>query len=75
MLRNKSIFQIGTLICLTSISICNLLIDLQLQPCIFCYFFEVAYLTTPSVSGLFSVDDRLVSECGAVAGMGNIDAV
>jgi hypothetical protein len=28
MLRNKSIFQISTLICLSSISICNLLIDL-----------------------------------------------
>jgi hypothetical protein len=28
MLRNKSIFQISTLICLTSISIYNLLIDL-----------------------------------------------
>jgi hypothetical protein len=28
MLRNKSIFQISTLICLCSISICNLLIDL-----------------------------------------------
>jgi hypothetical protein len=27
-LRNKSIFQISTLICLSSISICNLLIDL-----------------------------------------------
>jgi hypothetical protein len=28
MLRNKRIFQISTLICLSSISICNLLIDL-----------------------------------------------
>jgi hypothetical protein len=28
MLRNKSIFQISTLVCLCSISICNLLIDL-----------------------------------------------
>jgi hypothetical protein len=28
MLRNKSIFQISTLVCLSSISICNLLIDL-----------------------------------------------
>jgi hypothetical protein len=28
MLRNKSIFQISSLICLRSISICNLLIDL-----------------------------------------------
>jgi hypothetical protein len=28
MLRNKSIFQISTLICLSSISICNLHIDL-----------------------------------------------
>jgi hypothetical protein len=28
MLRNKSIFQISTLLCLSSISICNLLIDL-----------------------------------------------
>jgi hypothetical protein len=28
MFRNKSIFQISTLICLSSISICNLLIDL-----------------------------------------------
>jgi hypothetical protein len=28
MLRNKSIFQIRALICLSSISICNLLIDL-----------------------------------------------
>jgi hypothetical protein len=28
MLRNKSIFQISTLIGLTSISVCNLLIDL-----------------------------------------------
>jgi hypothetical protein len=27
-LRNKSIFQMSTLICLSSISICNLLIDL-----------------------------------------------
>jgi hypothetical protein len=30
MLRNKSVFQISTLICLSSISICNLLIDLPL---------------------------------------------
>jgi hypothetical protein len=29
MLRNKSIFQISTLVCLISISICNLLIDLS----------------------------------------------
>jgi hypothetical protein len=29
MLRNKSIFQISTLVCLSSISICNLLIDLH----------------------------------------------
>jgi hypothetical protein len=28
MLRNKSIFQISPLVCLSSISICNLLIDL-----------------------------------------------
>jgi hypothetical protein len=28
MLRNKSIFQISTLVCLSSISICDLLIDL-----------------------------------------------
>jgi hypothetical protein len=30
MLRNKSIFQISTLICLSSISICNLLINLPM---------------------------------------------
>jgi hypothetical protein len=29
-LRNRSIFQISTLVCLSSISICNLLIDLPL---------------------------------------------
>jgi hypothetical protein len=29
MLRHKSIFQISTIICLSSISICNLLIDLD----------------------------------------------
>jgi hypothetical protein len=33
MLRNKSIFQISTLICLSSISICNLLIDLPSYNC------------------------------------------
>jgi hypothetical protein len=31
MLRNKSIFQISTFICLSSISICNLLIDLRIN--------------------------------------------
>jgi hypothetical protein len=30
MLRNKHIFQINTLVCLSSISICNLLINLPL---------------------------------------------
>jgi hypothetical protein len=30
MLRNKSIFQISTLLCLSSISICNLRIDLPM---------------------------------------------
>jgi hypothetical protein len=30
MLRNESIFEISTLICLSSISICNLLIDLPM---------------------------------------------
>jgi hypothetical protein len=30
MLRNKSIFQISTIVCSRSISICNLLIDLSL---------------------------------------------
>jgi hypothetical protein len=28
MLKNKSIFQISTLVCLSSVSICNLLIEL-----------------------------------------------
>jgi hypothetical protein len=30
MLRNKSIFEISTLVCLSSVSICNLLIDLPM---------------------------------------------
>jgi hypothetical protein len=35
----------------------------------YCYVFLVAYLTTLSVSRLYSVDDTLIKECGAVVGM------
>jgi hypothetical protein len=37
MLRNKSIFQISTLIWLSSISICNLLIDLPSYVCVYVF--------------------------------------
>jgi hypothetical protein len=32
-------------------------------------FFEVSYLTTLSVSRLYSVDNRMINECGTVGGM------
>jgi hypothetical protein len=32
-------------------------------------FFKVCYLTTLSVAKLYSVDDRIINECGAVGGM------
>jgi hypothetical protein len=46
MLQNKSIFQISTLICLSSISICNLLIDLSTYVYIYMYGL-VFYIVTP----------------------------
>jgi hypothetical protein len=41
---NKSIFQISTLVCLSSISICNLLIDLPLYDVNFTLIFLVSEL-------------------------------